>query len=34
VKIKKTDELAFGVAYRKSGVVGFFFLYWTLEIYL
>jgi hypothetical protein len=33
VKFKKTDEIAFGIAY-KSGVVGIFFLCWSLEIYL
>jgi hypothetical protein len=34
VKLKKTDEIAFGIAYKKSGVLGIFFLCWAIEIYL
>jgi hypothetical protein len=34
VKLKKTDEFAIGIAYKKSGVIGIFFLWWAIEIYL
>jgi hypothetical protein len=34
VKLKKTNEFAIGIAYKKSGVIGIFFLRWVLEIYL
>jgi len=34
VKLKKVDEIAIGISYKKSGVIGLFFYKWVLEIYL
>jgi len=34
VRVRKTDEFAFGIAYKKSGIIGIFIFYWTIEIYI
>jgi len=34
VKLKRTNEIAFGFSYKRSGTLGIFCLYWVLEIYV